>query len=169
MKSIDNAWKVPLSRGGIFKIIINKDSLEIYRIFSGKYIEEKLHLRKDMDYIDSLIVPGATDPVEPEDLYNDLKNMIKTIFQHYNSNQSAKIQEIDNEKDSAEYRKIKFADIHDISISVSGDEKFPELALNGDRYILPSKNFLAFSDEDRERYEEYKNIVDRIRKQTGKM
>jgi len=169
MKSIDNAWKVPLSRGGIFKIIINEDSLEIYRIFSGKYIEEKLHLRKDMDYIDSLIVPGATDPVEPEDLYNDMKNMIKTIFQHYNLNQSAKIQEIDNEIDSAEYRKIKFADIHDISISASGDERFPELALNGDRYILPSENFLAFSDADKERYEEYKNIVDRIRKQTGKM
>ena len=39
-----------------------------------------------------------------------------------------------------------------------------ELILNGDRYILPSKNFMAFQEEDKKKYEEYKIIVDDIRK-----
>ena len=83
MISIDNAWEVPLSRGGIYKIVVNDDNLEVYRIFSGRYIQEKLQLKKDMDYIDSLIVPGATDYIEPEQLYSDIKHMIEVITERY--------------------------------------------------------------------------------------
>ncbi len=169
MESIDNAWKVPLSRGGIYKIVVNEDNIEVYRIFSGKYIAEKLHLRKDMNYIDSLIVPGATDPVEPEELYSDIKNMVKTISDRYNLEESEKMQELKDKNDSAEYQIIEFAGINDIEVSLPEDGKFPELVLNGDRYILPSENFALSSDADKNRYEKYKNIVDEIRKKAGKV
>jgi hypothetical protein len=167
MKSIDNAWKVPLSRGGIYKIIVNEDNIEIYRIFSGKYIEEKLHLKKDMNYIDSLLVPGATDPVEPEEVYSALKRMVKIISDNYNSEESQKVDSLKANNDPSEYQMIKFTGLKDIKISVSGDEKFPELYINEERYILLSDNFVSFSSADKTRYEEYKNIVNEIRKETG--
>ena len=46
MISIDNAWEVPLSRGGIYKIVVNDDNIEVYRIFSGRYIQEKTTTQK---------------------------------------------------------------------------------------------------------------------------
>lgn len=168
MKSIDNAWKVPLSRGGIYKIVVNEDNIEIYKIFSGKYIEEKLHLKKDMNYIDSLLVPGATDPVEPEELYSTLKRMVKIISDNYNSEESQKMEALKNKNNSSGYQMINFTGLKDIKISVSGDEKFPELYINGERYILLSENFVSFSSADKTRYEEYKNTVDEIRKKIGK-
>ncbi len=168
MISIDNAWEVPLSRGGIYKIVVNDDNIEVYRIFSGRYIQEKLQLKKDMDYIDSLIVPGATDYIEPEQLYSDIKHMIEVIAERYFSIESEKIESIRTEKDPVDYRLIKFTDINEIKISAGERERFPELILNGDRYILPSKNFMAFQEEDKKKYEEYKIIVDDIRKKIGK-
>jgi hypothetical protein len=168
MKSIDNAWKVPLSTGGIFKIVVDEDRLEIYRIFSGRYIQDKLPLKKDMDYIDSLIVPGATDAVEPEQLYSKIKHMVESITDRYFSQQEEKMEAIKSNMDQSEYKVIKFSDISDIELSAGEEERFPELVLDGDRYIFPSKNFMALQDSDVEKYKEYKNIVDSIREKIAR-
>ena len=159
MKSIENAWKVPLSTGGIFRIVINENNIELYRIFSGKYIAEELRLKKDMEYTDSLIVPGATDPVEPADLFNRIKNMVKKITAEYYKSESSKIEEISKNKTVQNYEMIGLGDIKNIEISNFNDEKFPELTINNEKFLLPFGNFTDPSKDDIGRYNEYKEII----------
>ena len=83
MDTIDNAWLIPLSRGGVYKIVFCNDQIKMTRIFSGKYIEEKLRFKKDMEYVDSLNVPTATDPLESEEIYGSIKRMINYITEEY--------------------------------------------------------------------------------------
>ncbi len=159
MKSIENAWKIPLSTGGIFRIVINENNIEFYRIFSGKYIADELKLKKDMEYTDSLIVPGATDPVEPEDLFNKIKNMVKKITAEYYKSESNKTEEISKNKTVQNYEIIDLGKIKNIEISNFNDEKFPELTINNEKFLLPFGNFTDPSKDDIKRYNEYKEII----------
>ena len=159
MKSIENAWKIPLSTGGIFRIVINENNIEFYRIFSGKYIADELKLKKDMEYTDSLIVPGATDPVEPEDIFNKIKNMVKKITAEYYKSESNKTEEISKNKTVQNYEIIDLGKIKNIEISNFNDEKFPELTINNEKFLLPFGNFTDPSKDDIKRYNEYKEII----------
>lgn len=163
MESIENAWKVPLSTGGIFKIVVNKDNLELYRIFSGKYISDELKLKKDIEYIDSLIVPGATDPVEPEDLFNRIKNMVKKITAEYYAHSPSKMEEISVHKVPQQYEMINLADIKKIEISDFNDEKFPELTINAEKFLFPFENFTQPTNNDIKRYNQYKAIIEALK------
>ncbi len=167
MKSIENAWKVPLTTGGIFRIVVNDSSIEFYRIFSGKYIAEELKLKKDMEYIDSLIVPGATDPVEPEDLFNRIKNMVQKITREYYEKNQVKTDEILKNKTAQQYEKINLTDIKNISLSDLTDDKFPELIINDEKFLLPFENFAQPSKDDKTRYGEYRTIVLDIKNRSG--
>jgi hypothetical protein len=167
MNVIDNAWKIPLSAGGIYRIVIGDSGLELYRIFSGKYIEGKLHLKKDINYIDSLIVPGATDPVEPADLYASIKHAVEVITDNYGIEAEDKVKSIQASKNPEEYMELKFADITDIKFQPGKDEKFPELIINNDRYILPSRNFTKLTDDEIKKYEEYDLMVRGLREKIG--
>ncbi|WP_337860135.1 hypothetical protein [Ferroplasma sp.] len=162
MNVIDNAWKIPLSTGGIYRIVINEDSLELYRIFSGKYIQNKLQLRKDIDYIDSLIVPGATDPVEPADLYSKIKHTVEIITDNYEKDLAEKTKTINENKDPDDYEKLRFSDITRIKFQ-EGKEKFPELTLNNQKFILPSRNFIELNSSDKKKYAEYNSFVQEIK------
>ncbi|WMT52263.1 MAG: hypothetical protein RE471_05120 [Ferroplasma sp.] len=167
MKIIENAWKVPLTNGGIFRIVVNDSSIEFYRIFSGKYIAEELKLKKDMEYIDSLIVPGATDPVEPEDLFNRIKNMVQKITSEYYEKNQAKTDEISKNKTAQQYEKINLTDIKNISLSDLTDDKFPELIINDERFLMPFENFTHPSNDDKSRYKEYSKIILDIKNSAG--
>jgi hypothetical protein len=163
MESIENAWKVPLSTGGIFKIVVNENNIELYRIFSGKYISDELKLKKDIEYIDSLIVPGATDPVEPEDLFNRIKNMVKKITAEYYANSASKMEEISGHKTAQQYEMITLTDVKKIEISDFNDEKFPELTINSEKFLLPFENFTQPTDKDIKRYNQYNIIVEALK------
>jgi hypothetical protein len=167
MKSIENAWKVPLTTGGIFRIVVNDSNIELYRIFSGKYIADELKLKKDMEYIDSLIVPGATDPVEPEELFNRIKNMVQKISREYYEKNQAKTEEISKNKTAQQYEIINLSDIKNIDLSDFSDEKFPELTINSEKFLLPFENFAQLSSADKKRYEEYRATVSDIKNMAG--
>ncbi len=136
MYAIENAWKVPLSSGGVFRIDLEESYAEMYRILSGKYIQNKISLRKDSSYIESLINPGATDPVEPETLYNNILKSIKFISDAYYSDVENKLKKISNTHPEDEYMKLNYNQINEISIVPGTEQTVPELHINNDVYLL---------------------------------
>ncbi len=167
MNVIDNAWKVPLTAGGIYKIVVDEDKIELYRIFSGKYISDELKLKKDIEYIDSLIVPGATDPVEPADLFNRLKNTVKKITEEYYARESSKMENIKKNMTSPCYETIELTGIKNINMSDFNDDRFPELIINTERFIFLFTNFSEPSADDKKRYNEIKKIIEHLKNKIG--
>lgn len=152
METIDNAWLIPLSRGGVYKIVFCDDRIKIIRIFSGKYIQEKLGLRRDMKYVDSLNVPSATDPLEPEKIYDNIKSMINYITEEYYK---------DENKDKIDTKTIKYDDIVNIELTKGGKNQLPELTINNEKFILPHKDFDKKPEMNDELYNRYNKIINR--------
>ncbi len=153
MDSIDNAWLIPLSKGGIYKIIFCSYELKIIRIFSGKYIDGELKLRKGIKYMDSLTIPTATDPLEPEELYNNIKNMVNYITDEYNKEEENK------SKDSNDIKIIKYNDIKNIKLKKGDSEELPELIINDDKFILPHKDFDKGPEMGDDLYNKYDELI----------
>ncbi|MEM0140082.1 MAG: hypothetical protein QXZ44_05680 [Ferroplasma sp.] len=132
---IDNAWQIPLSDGGIFRLNFTEQGMEKFRILSGKYIQNKISLQKDMKYIESLIVPGATDPVEPEEMYRHISDAIKILSNSYYSDIDKKIADIKSSERAGEFVNINYREMHDIKI-IDNKDTFVELHIDDVKFIL---------------------------------
>ncbi|SMD30905.1 hypothetical protein [Picrophilus oshimae] len=82
--SIDKLWKIPLGNGGIYRLSFDNNKIAFYRVFSGKYIEEKLKPEKYDKVIMSMDVPTAMDPLMPEELYSKINEIIEYFSDEYN-------------------------------------------------------------------------------------
>ncbi len=76
---IKNAWLLPISENGVYNLHF-LDNLYLQRIYSGKYVSEKLRFKLEDRFIESLNDPGAILPTETEDNYqNFMKNLNELI------------------------------------------------------------------------------------------
>ncbi len=153
MDIIDNAWLVPLSRGGIYKIVFCDNEIKIIRIFSGEYVQEKIKFKNDLKYIDSINVPGATDPIEPEELYNNIKDTINYITDEYYKEEKIK------SESSNDIKIIKYNDIENIELKTGNSRELPELIINDNKFILPHKNFDIKHEMDKDLYSKYNKMI----------
>ncbi len=134
---IENAWLLPLSENGIYDIKFNND-ICFCRIYSGKYLSEKLNLRKEDTFIESLNNPSAIMPTEPYDNYTKLLDNINKI-----------INGVENkDKDEKNSIKLQYSDIDKVVFDKGDRYKFASiefLSKNTYRFIIVHYDFMKYA------------------------